>query len=291
MPNVVIVTGLSGSGKTSALNALEDMGWFAIDNLPVTLLPKVLELAGGQEPMSRVAVGVDARDHRNIDEAGAVIDRLREAGTVVDVVFLDASDDVLIQRFSTTRRRHPLDQTGDLRDALARERTILQDMRARSDLLINTSTSTVHDIKRRMREEFADDKSSRMRLRFVSFGFKHGITPEADLVFDVRFIRNPFFEEDLRQLNGMDERVADFVLDQDGAQAFLDMVTELLRFLIPRYAFSGKSYLTVAIGCTGGQHRSVCMIEELARRLRPEGWPQVVAHRENHRWPQPESNG
>jgi len=288
MPSVVIVTGLSGAGKSTVLNALEDLGYFSMDNLPVVLLPKVLELAGTQEPIERIAVGIDAREPAFILDAQAIITRLQEEGTRVRVVFVDADDDILLQRYNETRRRHPLSRDGDLRQAIARERELLASLQSLADLMLNTTGFRVADLRRLVQEAFSEGLDGRMRVRLVSFGFKHGITPEADLVFDVRFLNNPFFEAELREKNGQQPEVRDFVLQQDSAKRFRQMVHELLNFLLPRYEDSGKAYLTVAIGCTGGQHRSVAVIEALANDLRDDGWILTVAHRETHRWPKQE---
>lgn len=290
MPSVVIVTGLSGAGKSTVLNALEDLGYFSMDNLPVVLLPKVLELAGTQEPIERIAVGIDAREPAFIHDAGAIIDRLQAEGTRVRVVFVDADNEILLQRYSETRRRHPLVRNGDIPQAIQRERDILQALRERADLLINSSGLRVPELQRIVREAFSEGLDGRMRVRLVSFGFKHGITPEADLVFDVRFLQNPFFVPELRDQTGVDNAVADFVLHQDSAREFQTMVVELLTFLLPRYEESGKAYLTVAIGCTGGQHRSVAMVEALAQAIARLGWAPTVAHREAHRWPNEDRN-
>lgn len=288
MPSVVIVTGLSGAGKSTVLNALEDLGYFSMDNLPVVLLPKVLELAGTQEPIERIAVGIDAREPAFILDAQAIITRLQAEGTRVRVVFVDADDDILLQRYNETRRRHPLSRDGDLRQAIARERELLASLQSLADLMLNTTGFRVADLRRLVQEAFSEGLDGRMRVRLVSFGFKHGITPEADLVFDVRFLNNPFFEAELREKNGQQPEVRDFVLQQDSAKRFRQMVHELLNFLLPRYEDSGKAYLTVAIGCTGGQHRSVAVIEALANDLRDDGWILTVAHRETHRWPKQE---
>jgi UPF0042 nucleotide-binding protein len=294
MANLLIVTGLSGSGKSTALNALEDVGWFCMDNLPVVLLPKVLELAESQEPIDRLAVGVDARERQFLDDVEQVVARLRDEGVNVKIIYIDANTEELIARYSATRRRHPVGSADlSLRESIEEERRILTQIRENADLIIDTSQLNVHELKHRLQSEFAEGLDSEMRLRFVSFGFKHGITPEADLVFDVRFIQNPYFEERLKALDGTSEVVADYIFDQGAAQQFLSMVVSLLEFLLPRYVESGKAYLTVAIGCTGGQHRSVAMVEKIAGILSDDGWSSTVAHRESHRWPaaEPRTNG
>ena len=285
MASVVLVTGLSGAGKSTVLNALEDLGYFTMDHLPMVLLPKVLELAGTQEPIERVAVGVDAREPAFVQDAGTVLERMRDEGVRVRVVFVDADDDILLQRYNETRRRHPLGHDGDLQQAIRREREILSALRERADLLLDTSRLRVGELQREVQDAFSEGVDNRMRLRLVSFGFKHGITPEADLVFDVRFLKNPFFEPALRDQSGLADEVRSYVLEQESAQRFHAMIRELLTFLLPRYDESGKAYLTVAIGCTGGQHRSVAIVEALAADLRDNGWTLNVAHRETHRWP------
>lgn len=288
MASVVIVTGLSGAGKSTVLNVLEDLGVFSMDNLPVVLLPKVLELAGGQEPIDQIAVGIDAREPWFLKDAGEVIARMREEGTRVQIVFVDASDEVLLQRYNETRRKHPLAKDGNLRAAIQKERQILEDIRQEADYFLDTTTTKVPDLQRAVRDVFGKELDGRMHLRIVSFGFKHGITPEADLVFDVRFIKNPYFESELRAKSGLDPDVKQYVLTQESSLQFRQMLRQLLVFLLPRYEETGRAYLTVAIGCTGGQHRSVAMVEALAEDLRQDGWSSTIAHRENHRWPNQE---
>lgn len=286
MASLLIVTGISGSGKSTALNALEDLGWFCMDNLPVVLLPKVLELADVQEPIDRLAVGVDARERQFLGDVRSIVARLRADGVKLNILYVDANTEELIARYSATRRRHPIGSPdASLRESIDTERELLAPMREQADLVIDSSNMNVHELKYRVQEEFAGDLDVEMRLRFVSFGFKHGITPEADLVFDVRFLTNPYFQDSLQNLTGQNERVSEYIFGQEAAQSFVEMVVSLLRFLLPRYVDSGKAYLTVAIGCTGGQHRSVAMVEEIARILRGEGWNSTVAHRESHRWP------
>lgn len=259
-----------------------------MDNLPVVLLPKVLELAGGQEPIDQIAVGIDAREPWFLKDAGEVIARMREEGTRVQIVFVDASDEVLLQRYNETRRKHPLAKDGNLRAAIQKERQILEDIRQEADYFLDTTTTKVPDLQRTVRDVFGKELDGRMHLRIVSFGFKHGITPEADLVFDVRFIKNPYFESELRAKSGLDPDVKQYVLTQESSLQFRQMLRQLLVFLLPRYEETGRAYLTVAIGCTGGQHRSVAMVEALAEDLRQDGWSSTIAHRENHRWPNQE---
>ncbi len=285
MASVVLVTGLSGAGKSTVLNMLEDLGFFSMDSLPIVLLPKVLELAGTQEPIDKIAVGLDGREPAFIQDAGGVIARLRQAGSYVQLIYVDAEDDILRQRYNETRRKHPLDKDGDLSAAISRERAVLMPLREIADLVLDTTHYRVPQLQHVVRDMFQDGLDDHMHLRLVSFGFKHGITPEADLLFDVRFIQNPFFEEDLRPLSGMDTAVQRYVFGQQNGQEFLARVHQLLAFLLPRYEDTGRAYLTVAVGCTGGQHRSVAVVEALATSLRRDGWKPTVAHREAHRWP------
>lgn len=285
MASVVLVTGLSGAGKSTVLNVLEDLGFFSMDSLPIVLLPKVLELAGTQEPIDKIAVGLDGREPAFIQDAGGVIARLRQAGSYVQLIYVDAEDDILRQRYNETRRKHPLDKDGDLSAAISRERAVLMPLREIADLVLDTTHYRVPQLQHVVRDMFQDGLDDHMHLRLVSFGFKHGITPEADLLFDVRFIQNPFFEEDLRPLSGMDTAVQRYVFGQQNGQEFLARVHQLLAFLLPRYEDTGRAYLTVAVGCTGGQHRSVAVVEALATSLRRDGWKPTVAHREAHRWP------
>lgn len=285
MPRIVIVTGLSGSGKTTALRALEDAGFFCMDNLPVVLLPKVIELAGGSEMHPRFAVVVDAREPRFLIDAGRVLDELRDAGHDIGVVFLDASTDILLRRFKETRRPHPLDRSGDLRGAILEERRLLDDLRNRATAVVETTGLSVHDLTRRIAEIATSDGEARMRVRLLSFGFKHGTPAEADLVLDVRFLRNPYFDPELRHATGLEARVQDHVAADPGFAEFLERVSDLLRFLLPRYEAEGKHYLTIAFGCTGGQHRSVTLVERLAPALRDLEVPLTVEHRERAHWP------
>lgn len=281
--SVVLITGLSGSGKTTALRALEDIGYLCMDNLPVVLLPKVLELA--TPSTQRLAVGVDARDRQFIADAGPVIDALLETGVDVRVLYLDSQPQKLIQRFSETRRRHPLlFDTGDFRAAIDEERTLLDELRSRADVTIDTSEMTVHQLKRLVQERFSAGGARRLSIVVESFGFKHGPLTEADLVFDVRFMTNPYFVPHLRESTGLDPEVAAFVLAQDGANEFVERTADLLAFLIPRYEAEGKVYLTIGIGCTGGKHRSVAIAERLAAVLGDRGIKLQVDHRDRRFW-------
>lgn len=267
--HIVIITGMSGSGKSTAIRALEDAGFFCIDNLPVLLLPKLTELAGSGQ-IERMALVVDVREGIFLKEAPRVLDEVRRAGHQVEVLFLDSSDDSLIRRFSETRRRHPLAPTGTVADGIAAEREELRDLRELADQVIDSSALNVHDLKRMVQARFSPEPATGPSLSVMSFGYRHGVPPQADLVLDVRFLPNPYFVPELKGLTGKNPKVAAYVLDREETQQFLEKVVDLCRFLFPRYQKEGKAYLTVALGCTGGKHRSVAIAAELTRRLQDE---------------------
>jgi UPF0042 nucleotide-binding protein len=267
--HIVIITGMSGSGKSTAIRALEDAGFFCIDNLPVLLLPKLTELAGGGQ-IERMALVVDVREGIFLKEAPRVLDEVRRAGHQLEVLFLDSSDDSLIRRFSETRRRHPLAPSGTVADGIAAEREALRDLRELADQVIDSSALNVHDLKRMVQARFSPEPATGPSLSVMSFGYRHGVPPQADLVLDVRFLPNPYFVPELKGLTGKNPRVAAYVLEREETQQFLEKVVDLCRFLFPRYQKEGKAYLTVALGCTGGKHRSVAIAAELTRRLQEE---------------------
>jgi len=279
---VVILTGVSGSGKSTALRALEDAGWYCVDNLPVVLLDKLVELSqqtAGQVP--QVALVVDARDTRFLPEAPRLIEEVRSRGTPVDVLFFDASDEVLVRRYSETRRRHPMaGEGGSVPEGIAAERLALEPLKALATEVVDTTALNVHELRRQLLARFQEGQPQRMGVTVVSFGFRNGVPAHADLVLDVRFLPNPYFVPALRPHSGLDAPVRDFVLGQADARAFLDKLADFGAFLLPRYRAEGKSYLTLALGCTGGRHRSVAIAEELARRLRQAGTPVRVWHRD-----------
>jgi len=278
---VVILTGVSGSGKSTALRALEDAGFYCVDNLPIIIVEKLLELSGHTAgEVSRIALGVDAREGRFLAEAPRVIRELREKGADLEVLFLDSSDEALIRRYSETRRRHPLAGEGTVADGIAAERRALSDLKALADEVIDTTTLNVHELKRLVARRLVGGENPRLGVTLVSFGFRFGIPTHADLVMDVRFLPNPYFIPELKPFPGTDARVSEFVLSQPDAQAFLDRIQELLGFLLPRYRNEGKSYLTIAIGCTGGKHRSVALAAALAQRLSSGGQPVRLWHRD-----------
>jgi len=284
-PDVVILTGLSGSGKSTAANALEDSGFFCIDNLPVPLLGKVLELAtsGGGEADSLGFV-IDTRGRMFLEDAEEAIRNLRRCGADLDVVFLEATDESLVRRFSETRRRHPMsdgrEEGETLREAIGRERKLLSELRELADDVVDTSDFTVHELKQLVQERYSGDETPGFNVSLISFGFKHGLPAECDLVFDVRFLDNPYFVESLRDRDGRDREVRDFVLGNSEATRFVSHFQEFAEFLLPRYESEGKTYLTIGIGCTGGHHRSVAVAEELADWLETCEWPVQTRHRD-----------
>jgi RNase adapter protein RapZ len=266
---IIIITGMSGSGKSTAIRALEDSGFFCIDNLPVLLLPKLTELAGSGQ-IERMALVVDVREGIFLQEAPRVLDEVRRAGHQVEVLFLDSSDDSLIRRFSETRRRHPLAPTGSVAEGITAEREKLHDLRELADQVIDSSVLNVHDLKRMVQARFSPEPAAGPSLSVMSFGYRHGVPPQADLVLDVRFLPNPYFVPELKGLTGKNPKVAAYVLDREETQQFLEKVVDLCRFLFPRYQKEGKAYLTVALGCTGGKHRSVAIAAELTKRLQAD---------------------
>ncbi|AEI64643.1 MULTISPECIES: RNase adapter RapZ [Myxococcaceae] len=266
---IVIITGMSGSGKSTAIRALEDSGFFCIDNLPVLLLPKLTELAGGGH-FERMALVVDVREGVFLKDAPRILAEVRRAGHQVEVLFLDSSDDSLIRRFSETRRRHPLAPNGTVAEGIKAERQALRDLRELADQVIDSSTLNVHDLKRMVQARFSPEPAAGPSLSIMSFGYRYGVPPQADLVLDVRFLPNPYFVPELKGLTGKVPKVAAYVLEREETQQFLEKVVDLCRFLFPRYQKEGKAYLTVALGCTGGKHRSVAIAAELTRRLTDE---------------------
>jgi len=274
---LVIVTGVSGAGKSTALKALEDVGFYCVDNMPLALFPRFAELLAG-EGVAQAALGLDARAGGALAGYARTFSELRQQGHQLEVLFLDASDDVLVRRFSETRRRHPL-AGEDLREGIVRERELLRGLREEAGaVFVDTANLNVHQLKGVIQERYRRT-SDVLGVTLLSFGFKHGLPAEADVVLDVRFLPNPYFVEALSASTGEEAAVSSFVVDNADAREFLDRAESLLTFLLPRAEREGKAYLTVAIGCTGGRHRSVAVVEELARRL-PKRYPLTVRHRD-----------
>jgi UPF0042 nucleotide-binding protein len=281
---LVVVTGLSGSGKSTAIRVLEDLGFYCIDNLPVALIPRVVELwESSQEEVRRVALGVDVRERHFLDQVPSVFAELRTRGVALEVLYLEASDDVLLRRFSETRRPHPAAEGGSAADGIRREREKLRALREASDRIIDTSGLTVHELRAALRDLIERTDTGAMTVTLLSFGYKHGLPTDADIVLDCRFLPNPFFVEELRHRLGTDQAVADYVLNREETRELLERITALLDFTLPRYQREGKSYLTIALGCTGGRHRSIVLVEELRRLLDARGYRVLVRHRDVER--------
>jgi RNase adapter protein RapZ len=280
----LVVTGMSGAGRSTAAAALEDAGWFVIDNLPAGLIMKMVEMVDRPgSGMERVALvigrGGSTTGHEYFDDLPDVLDELRATRKRVRVVFLDAPDDVLIRRYEGTRRRHPLAARG-VEESVGDERRLLEPVRERADLMIDTGDLNSNQLRLRILEAFGDHEAPHMQTSVISFGYKHGIPLDVDIVFDCRFLPNPFWVEELRPFSGLDEPVRAYVLGQPESQGFLDKVEDLLTGLLPAFAREGKSYLTIAMGCTGGRHRSVTLAQELAARLGRDAQSVSVFHRD-----------
>ena len=276
---VVLVTGMSGAGRSTAARALEDRGWFVVDNLLPVLIPRTVRALGEDGDVTRVAVVVDVRGGKFFDDTERALTRLREEGIDVRILFLEASDGCLVRRFESNRRPHPLQQGQRLVDGLRRERLALAGLRADADVVIDTSQLNVHELRHRVEAAFGGDAAP-LRATVMSFGFKYGIPVDADVVLDGRFLPNPHWVDSMRQRTGLDPDVRDYVVDNPAAESFLAESTRLLDIMAEGYLREGKRYVTVAIGCTGGKHRSVALAEEVARRLGDEGIESMVFHRD-----------
>lgn len=282
MVEYLIITGMSGAGRSQAGATLEDLGWFVIDNMPTALIGKVAELtARPGSHADRIALVV-GRDAGQLEDLKVAVEQLRQGGARVRVLYLEASDDVLVRRFEGTRRRHPVGREG-VTDAIRIERERLRPIRELADIVVDTSDTNVNQLRERLVELFTDSGAETMRLTVMSFGFKHGVPRDVDTVFDARFLPNPHWIEELRPLTGLDDPVKDWVLGQPATKEFLDRVDDLLRFLLPAYVKEAKAYLTLAVGCTGGRHRSVALVEALAERIRDLGFEPAVHHRDVER--------
>ena len=282
IPDIVIVTGMSGAGRSTAAKSLEDLDWFVVDNLPPGLLATMADLGGRvKDAVPRIAVVVDVRSRAFTEDLHSAIAELEARGVHPRVVFLEAGDADLVRRFESVRRPHPLQGDGRLVDGIARERELVREVRAEADLVIDTSGLNVHELRAKIVGFFGTDTGeSSLRATVVSFGYKYGLPVDADLVVDCRFLPNPHWVPELRPKTGRDAAVRDYVLGQRGAKEFLDAYTEVLRLLAEGYEREGKHYVTVAVGCTGGKHRSVAMAEQIAARLRDEGIEVQTSHRD-----------
>ena len=279
MADILLIAGLSGAGRSQAADDLEDLGWFVVDNMPIALIEKVVELAAAGE-QSQLALVVGTAVHQT--DAVVIVQRLREVGHRVRILFLDASTPELVRRYGATKRKHPLaSRFSSVEEAIHEERSILETVKGAADLVIDTSSLNIHQLKAQIVELFAPtgDRDV-MQLSLVSFGFKHGIPLDVDMVWDVRFLPNPHWEEHLRELSGLDDAVSTFTIEQPLAQQFLDKAEGMLQFLLPAYQAEGRSYLTIAIGCTGGRHRSVAVTEAIGSWLAANGHHPRITHRD-----------
>ena len=270
----VIVTGMSGGGKATAINMLEDAGFYCVDNLPVSLIGKFTELISApNSEITKVVLGVDARAGQSFEGVTGIIDSMRERGIPVEILFMDASDQVLIKRYKETRRIHPMNAAGDrLEDGIAKEREVLAEIKKKADYVIDSSNLLTRELKNELDRIFVENKEyNSLMVNVMSFGFKHGIPTDADLVFDVRFLPNPYYIDELKHLTGNDKPVQDYVKSFPACGEFVDKLVDMLNFLIPGYVQEGKYQLVVAIGCTGGQHRSVTIANEVYERLKASG--------------------
>jgi len=278
---LVIITGMSGSGKASVLKAFEDLGYYCVDNLPVGLIPRFAELIGQSSDIERTALVVDVREGRQLEELPAILKAVKKIISA-KMVFLEASDAVLLRRFSETRRPHPLGIDAPVRSSLAAERRALRQIRAIADMVIDTSKFNVHELRAHIIEGFQQKQTGKnILVSCVSFGFKHGVPEDADLVFDVRFLPNPHFVPEFRPLTGRHPKVAKYIRSFPQSMEFIERISELLVYLLPHYIHEGKSYLTIGFGCTGGQHRSVMIAQDVARHLKKAGYRVKVAHRDS----------
>jgi RNase adapter protein RapZ len=277
---LVILTGLSGSGKLSALKAFEDLGYYSVDNLPLQLVPRFADLVRQSAEIERAALVVDVREGMRLDEFPSILEEVRKV-LPTRVVFLEATEEALIRRFSETRRPHPMGRSDTVVKSIRAERKRLDPIRNVADIVLDTTKFNVHELRARINAQFEREESDQgLMISSNSFGFKNGVPTEADLVFDVRFLPNPHFVPAFRKLTGKDPKVARYVLQFPQTREFLDKATDMLKFLLPHYIKEGKSYLTVAFGCTGGQHRSVFIAEEMKKRLAEGGYRVKTSHRD-----------
>lgn len=278
----VIITGMSGAGRSYAIKCLEDLGYFCVDNLPTTLMPTFAALcAHSNRDIRMIALGVDIREGEYLAHLLETLAELRAQGHKAEVLFLEAADETLVRRYQETRRRHPLAGEGSVLEGIRAERRTLSHLRESADRIIDTTGLSVHELKERLVERYGTQRTDDvLTVALMSFGFKHGAPYDADLVFDVRFLPNPHFVDSLKRLDGRDAAVEEFVMSFEESRTLLAKIEDLLHFLLPLYRREGKAYLTVAVGCTGGRHRSVTLVEQLRRSLEREGLSPVVRHRD-----------
>lgn len=285
--DLVIITGMSGAGKSSALRIFEDKGYYCMDNLPPQLMEAFLDLVrSSTQVFTKVSIGVDIRGREFFDSLNQVAEKLRKEEDIhVQILFLDARDDVLVRRYKELRRPHPMDKAGNIYDGIQREKAYLKNVKAAADSIVDTSDLTLGQLKEALDQLFADGTDRpKLMVTIYSFGFKHGILLDGDLIFDVRFLPNPFYVDSLKHLTGCDPEVRDFLRQYEAYALFMDKTMDLLDFLLPLYIKEGKRTLTIGLGCTGGRHRSAAMAEELAERMKAKGWSVQVRHRDQRFW-------
>ncbi|CAC97844.1 RNase adapter RapZ [Listeria innocua] len=280
---LVIITGMSGAGKTVAMQSLEDLGYFCVDNLPPSLLPKFWELMKESDKMDKIALVMDLRGREFFDSIEPALDELDNTNFITTkILFLEADDKVLVSRYKETRRHHPLEPNGSVLDGINAERELLSDLKGRSQLVINTSNMAPRELRERINNEFQTEDKDVFNVQLMSFGFKYGIPIDADLVFDVRFLPNPHYIDKMRPLTGLDEDVYEYVMKWPETMAFLDKLVDLLMFTLPFYKREGKTQLVIAIGCTGGQHRSVALTEYVGKAIQQK-YETTISHRDMKR--------
>ncbi|MBQ8803005.1 MAG: RNase adapter RapZ [Tyzzerella sp.] len=280
---MIVVTGMSGAGKSTALKMLEDIGYFCVDNLPVPLVPKLADMMCSQHmELEKVALGIDIRSGQKFQELESALEELKKSGIIYEILFLDAQDDVLVKRYKETRRTHPLAERNRIDQGILKERKSLESLRKKADYIIDTSQLLTRELQAELNKIFVKNKEYKnIYVTILSFGFKYGIPNDADLVFDVRFLPNPYYIEELRAKTGNDKEIRDFVMENEKAEEFLMKLEDLVRFLIPNYVAEGKHQLVIAIGCTGGKHRSVTLANELFAKLQSdEGFGIKIEHRD-----------
>ncbi len=278
----VILTGMSGSGKSTALKMIEDMGYYCVGNLPISLVESFVDLSENDPELDKVAINVDIRSGQNIGDLTAVLDRLQERGKSFEMLFLESEDAVIIKRYKETRRTHPLAEGGRVEQAISRERERLQPIKRRADYILDTSQLLTRELQAELKKMFVENQTYKnLYITVLSFGFKYGIPTDADLVFDVRFLPNPYYVEGLRPLTGLDERIQNYVMEGEQYAVFMEKLEDMIGFLIPNYVAEGKNQLVIAIGCTGGKHRSVTVAQGLYERLgKQEDYGLRVEHRD-----------
>lgn len=284
LPPLILITGMSGAGRRVASAALEELGWYVAENLPPELIVRMAEMSLSDEsPIERLAIVTDVRSRAFAGSLTDVLNTLNETGRRPVVLFLDATDQALIRRYDTVRRTHPLQGEGTVQEAIRKERELLQSIRQRADVVLDTTDTSVHDLRRKLEQYFTSFEHAQVRVNLQSFGFKHGVPLDIDMLLDARFLPNPYWEDGLRHLRGTDREISEYVLDRSDAREFVDAALRLITTTLAGYRHEGKQYLSVAVGCTGGHHRSVAVTEELAARLKEQGVTVVVEHRDIER--------